>query len=284
MKIDSHQHFWRLANPWTDWPTPELTAIHRDYGPGDLEPWLTATQVEATLLIQAAPSFEETLDLLRIAREVSFVVGVVGWIDFGAPAVALASLDQLAAEPLLLGVRPMLQSISQPGWILDPSRTAIFDTLIDRGLVFDALVRPHHLAAIAELADRYPGLRIVIDHAAKPDIASGKLGVWEQGMRRLASAHNVSCKLSGLLTEAPLGVDPAVLRPFVDTLLGLFGSRRLLWGSDWPVIELAGGYQHWHGMAAALLSNLSEPEFAAVFGGNAARIYRPPPIDSLRGE
>jgi L-fuconolactonase len=273
MRIDAHQHFWALANPFTDWPTPDLAAIHRDFGPEDLRPLLDRTGVEGTVLVQAAPSLAETQYLLALAQERSFVKGVVGWIDFEA-ADALRQLEGLASYPALKGLRPMIQSIEEPGWILRSEFDPLFRAMIAANLSLDGLVRAHQIGDLVHLAARYPELRIVLDHGGKPDIAGGAFIRWAAATDALARQPNVHCKLSGLWTEAGADIGSEAIRPYAAHLLAVFGPERLMWGSDWPVVELAGSYADWFEQAELLLAGLSSADRARVFGGNAAHFYR----------
>lgn len=273
MKIDAHQHFWSLANPFTDWPTPDLSAIHRDFGPGDLRPLLARTGVGGTVLVQAAPALADTLYLLALASEHDVVKGVVGWIDFDA-ADALDQLRRLAADPALKGLRPMIQSIEQPGWVLQDRFDPLFRAMIAADLRFDGLVRARQIGDLTGLAERYPDLSIVLDHGGKPDIAGGGFAGWAADVERLARHANVHCKISGLWTEAGADLSARAIRPYVAHLLDMFGAGRLMWGSDWPVLELVGDYADWHDQAWHLFADLGDADRAAIFGGNAARFYR----------
>jgi L-fuconolactonase len=169
----------------------------------------------------------------------------------------------------------MLQDIADPDWILRPELAPALEAMASEGLVFDALVRSVHLPRVRELARRHPGLRIVIDHGAKPDVAHGEWQPWAGEMERVAAETSAVCKLSGLLTEAgALAADPQVLLPWVQHLLRVFGPRRLLWGSDWPVVELAGSYAQWYHMCRDFTDGFTEAEREAAFGGNARLVYR----------
>lgn len=277
MRVDAHQHFWRLADRAGAWPPASLGAIHRDFGPADLAPLLEASGVGATVLVQSLPDLQDTRWLLGLARTTPWVRGVVGWVDFKAPD-APAVIAELAGDPLLKGLRPMLQDLPDDHWIADPAADPAAEAMARHALVFDALVLPRQLAGLEVFALRHPGLRIVVDHAAKPFIARGEIEPWRGAMARLAALPHVHCKLSGLLTEAGARGDAAGLRPYVQSLWSLFGPRRLVWGSDWPVLRLAGDYAGWLALAEGLLDEL-EPrptpaDREAVFGGNAAALYR----------
>lgn len=272
MRIDAHQHFWQLARGDYGWLTPDLGSIHRDFSPGDLAPLLARHGIEATILVQAAPTQAETAFLLGIAAKTPFVAGVVGWCDFEA-ADAPARIATLAADPLLVGLRPMVHDITDPGWLARPALAPACAAMAENALVFDALIRPQHIEAALAMLARHPDLAVVIDHAAKPDLVAGELSAWRSGIAALAAHRNVACKLSGLVTEARPDWTIETLRPVVGHLLARFGPQRLIWGSDWPVVTLRAAYARWFDTARTLLAGLSQAERDAVFGGNAQRIY-----------
>jgi L-fuconolactonase len=272
MLIDSHQHFWRLSRGDYGWLKPELTLLYRDFAPDDLRPLLDRHGIERSILVQAAPTVAETEFMLETAEAAPFVAGVVGWVEFTAPE-APEIMRKLAANPLTVGFRPMVQDIPEDDWLVRPELAQAFRAMIERGIVFDALVLPRHLSRLLVVADRYPELTIVIDHGAKPAIREGSLAPWRADMAAAAARPNVVCKLSGLVTEARPDWSIEHLRPYVDHLLDVFGPDRLLWGSDWPVVNLAGGYDRWREATLQLIAHLSEAERTAVLGGTAARIY-----------
>ena len=273
MKIDAHQHFWRLARGDYGWLTADLDPIHRDFLPHDLAPLLAQAGVESTVLVQAAPSVAETAFLLDLAARTQFVAGVVGWIDFEAPNAA----DQIAAlarSPKLVGLRPMIQDLADDAWMLRPSLAPAIEALIAAGLTFDALVKPRHLPILSRFVDRWPGLRLVIDHGAKPDIAAGALQPWADDIRAVAGNPATFCKLSGLVTEAGPGWAETDLSPFIDLLIDAFGPERLMWGSDWPVVNLAARYDDWLDVASrALAGRLGPADHDRVFGRTGAAFY-----------
>ncbi|MEO7495051.1 MAG: amidohydrolase family protein [Massilia sp.] len=273
MRIDAHQHFWLLENRRGSWPPAELAAIHRDFLPPDLAPVLAAHGVVGTVVVQSLPSIDDTLFMLRQAEATDFILGVVGWVDLKSPN-AVRDIALLAGDPKLKGLRPMLQDLEDDNWIDDPLLTPAIEAMISHGLVLDALVLPRHLPALLAFAERFPTLPIVIDHAAKPDIAAGRMAPWQDDIARLARLPNVHCKLSGMVTEARPGWQIAELRPYADHLLAQFGARRLIWGSDWPVLNLAADYGRWIAASEALLAALDEVSLRAVFGANAQKFYR----------
>jgi L-fuconolactonase len=274
MMIDAHFHIWRLARDDYGWLTPELGPIYRDVEVAHWRAQAAPLGVDAGVLVQAAPTEAETHFLLANAAASPQVLGVVGWVDLLAPE-APARIGELARHPKLKGLRPMLQDIADPEWILQSRLEPALLALQTHALAFDALVRPVHLPRVRELARRHPTLRIVIDHGAKPDIAHGQWQPWADEIARVASETDALCKLSGLLTEAGARADdPAALEPWVRHLLDCFGPARLIWGSDWPVLELAGRYAPWWRLCGHFTAALSEAERQAIFGGNAIRFYR----------
>jgi L-fuconolactonase len=272
MRIDAHHHLWTLARGDYGWLTSDLAPIYRDFSLADLAPHLAAAGIEGTILVQAAPTEAETMFLLGIAENAEVVRGVVGWTDFDA-ADAMPRIDVLAARKLLVGLRPMVQDIADDDWLLGPALVPLLKAMAGYGLVFDALVKPRHLPRLLRVIDSHPDLQFVLDHCGKPQIATGEIAVWQRDIALLAKRPNIVCKLSGLATEAAPDWRIADLREAVDHVLACFGPARLLWGSDWPVVNLAGGYAKWLAAARALLADLSQDEKADVFGNNAARIY-----------
>ncbi|MFY2825432.1 amidohydrolase family protein [Ruegeria sp. MALMAid1280] len=272
MRIDAHQHFWALARGDYDWLTPELAAIYRDFTPDDLAPLIRAAGIDGTVLVQAAPTVAETEYMLSLADQTSFIKGVVGWVDFEA-ADAPAQINALSVHPALVGLRPMIQDIPDPNWMIGDDLTQAFEAMQRHDLTFDALTLPQHLRPLRQLLSRHPRMRVVIDHGSKPLIKNGLISGWAEDMAALARGTDAWCKLSGLVTEAAPDWTADDLRPYVEHLLDTFGPSRLIWGSDWPVCTLASSYQHWLDTTGELLSALTETERNAVLGGNAARAY-----------
>lgn len=273
MRIDSHHHLWRLTRGDYQWMTPELGVIYRDFEPVDLEPLLKTAGVQATVVVQAAETVAETEFLLSLANRTPWIAGVVGWIDMEAPD-AVDTLDRLAANPKFKGIRPVIQGIADDNWILRDTLDPVFDALIARDLTFDALVLPRHLKQLSTRLKRHSGLRCVIDHGAKPNLATGDIADWKIDIAKLARETPVYCKLSGLLTEA--GDQPTLerIRPAADYLLGCFGPDRLMFGSDWPVLNLASAYPGWISMVNTLLAALEPADADKIWGTNAASFYR----------
>lgn len=271
MRIDAHQHFWTPQRGDYPWLTPDLMPLYREFAPDDLAPIIARHRIDRTILIQAAPTEAETDFLLALARNQAFIAGVVGWVDL-AGSGAPDRLAERAREHGFVGIRPMLQDLSDPDWIADPALTPALDVCTTLGLRFDALVRPPQLPALLRMAERHPALRIVIDHGGKPPIGRDLSG-WTASMTAIARLPNCHCKLSGLAVEIPGKPTLAAIRAVVVTLLDLFGPERLIWGSDWPLSLLAISYDDWMEWSEALLADCTPAEQSAVFGGNAQRFY-----------
>jgi len=272
-RIDAHQHFWRVERGDYFWLKPELQPLYRDFGPADLAPLIERASIDATIIVQAAPTLAETRFMLEIAEQTQWVAGVVGWVDFESPS-AVDDIAELGEHPKLIGVRPMIQDIPDDDWMLRPDLDPAFLALEESGLVFDALVFPRHLKNLLKRLNQHPNLRVVIDHCAKPRIAEGLFEPWAVYMARLARETSAFCKVSGLATEAKKDWEIQDLRPYFYHVAEHFGPKRLIWGSDWPVCTLAASYEQWVDAAERLAGGFSTVEREGLFGGNATNLYR----------
>ena len=274
--IDAHFHCWQLDRGDYGWLTPALAPIYRDVAVHEWAQHAQAHGITGGVLVQAAPTEAETHFLLAQADAHPQVLGVVGWVDMLAPD-APVRIAQLACHFKLKGLRPMLQDIADPDWILQPALTPALQAMAHHGLVFDALVKPVHLMRVLALTQRHPQLRVVIDHGAKPSLDVPLLE-WAEGLRAIAlatSAQQVACKLSGLWTELPPGSDSAALTPWCEVLLSVWGAHRLIWGSDWPVLNLAADYARWRSWSVDFLRQRCSPEAVhRVLEGNARQMYQ----------
>lgn len=271
--VDAHHHVWSLARGDYGWLTPALAPIHRDFALADLAPLREQAGVTATVLVQAAPTVAETQYLLDVAKgSGGLVKGVVGWVDFAARD-AIPTLTRLARNPLLKAVRPMLQDLPDPAWILRAEVGRTLAALPRLGLRFEALVTSDELPALLRMLERHPDLAVVVDHGAKPDIAHAQWEPWARLIRAVAANPRVRCKLSGLVTEAGTGWTIDMLRKYVDYLVECFGPQRVMWGSDWPVVNLTATYQSWYAATVALTAAWSPEDRAALMGGTARRFY-----------
>jgi len=272
--IDSHQHFWTIARGDYGWMGPHVAPLLRDFTPDDLAPLMVRTGITRTIAVQAADSEAETEFLLQLAERTEFIAGVVGWLDMDSD-VFPERLDHLGRSPRFVGLRPMLQDLPDDRYILRPRVLRHLGLVADRGLALDVLIFPRHLPHVREALALTPGLRAVIDHMAKPEIAAGTLDPWREGIAAVAALPDVSCKLSGLVTEAPAGSwTPDHLRPYVDHVVDCFGPDRLMFGSDWPVCTLAASYAEVNNAARLLTARHFGPaEMDKLFFTNAARFY-----------
>ena len=271
--VDAHHHVWSLARGDYGWLTPDLAPIYRDFSLADMAPLADAAGITNSVLVQAAPTVAETRYLLDIASASGGRVGgVVGWVDLAA-SDAVTTLESFASNRLFKSVRPMLQDLPEVDWILRPRVQATVAHLPALGIRFDALVKPAQLSSLLKMLDRNPELDVAIDHGAKPDIERGAWEPWASLMRAAAAHRRVHCKLSGLVTEAGSQWTVDTLRPYVDHLVECFGAHRLLWGSDWPVVELGGGYRRWRDATSVLLAPFGATERDTILGDNARRFY-----------
>ncbi|AWO88259.1 MULTISPECIES: amidohydrolase family protein [Bradyrhizobium] len=278
MVIDAHQHFWdpaRADYPWMD--APELAPIRRAFGPADLAPLLKANGIDASIVVQCRSALEETEEFLRIAHATPSVVGVVGWVDLTDGALG-DTLDRLRAAPggdKLVGIRHQVHDEADPDWLLREDVRRGLVALFVRDLTYDFLVRTRELPAAIATAQAFPNARFVLDHAAKPPIASGGSAEWADRIKALAACGNVWCKISGLATEAVWSDwDADRLLPFVQHAATCFGEDRLIFGSDWPVCLLAGSYAEIKGALEACLAKLGPGARDKAFGMNAKAAYR----------
>lgn len=280
--LDAHCHIWALDRGdygWLDRSNPAFGPIAQDFGVRDLSERLDQAQIGRAIVVQAAPTLAETHWLLAQARGCKTIAGIVGWADLTQPDIG-ATLRALAGDPALRGIRPMLQDITPDDWLLTAPHSGWVQAMQDNDLRFDALVLPQHLDTLLRFCLRHPDLPVVIDHAAKPALSAPRddprHGLWREGMMRLARDTGACCKLSGLLTElAPTDLPKArdILFPVMDALLDWFGPARLMWGSDWPVLRLAGSYRGWHALFATWLAQLPDADRAQITGQTAARFY-----------
>jgi L-fucono-1,5-lactonase len=273
--VDSHLHFWRLDRGDYSWLGPESGHLYQDFEPEQIAAELRESEVERVVVVQAAPTEAETRYLFELAERHPFIAGVVGWVDFGASDVA-ERIEGLVRDGggNLKGLRPMVQDIADPEWLGSPQLDRAFQSMIEHGLAFDALVTPRHLSVLAERLARHPSLRAVVDHAAKPDAGEAALDSWSRDIERIAQQTSAHCKLSGLLTQGKRKPSLQELDRVVGFLVRTFGAQRLCWGSDWPVLTLRGQYAEWLRMARTLVSAHALGCEEQIFGTNAARLYR----------
>jgi L-fuconolactonase len=275
--VDSHHHFVdpdRFEYPWMTGPK---IVLKKRFMPDEFRPTLAENGVDATVLVQTRIPMDETREWLELAAVTDFVVGVVGWVDLKSPKVAgdLAELRNRPDGRYLVGVRHKLHDEAGPNWILRDDVQRGLAAVGDAGITFDLLVRPRELPACLEAVRRFPDLRFVIEHIAKPDIVNREINGWSAGMAPFADCGNVWCKLSGMVTEADLQRwTPADFAPYVTRVMQWFGEDRVMFGSDWPVCLLGGSYGQIKHALETCLGNLSPETKAKILGGNAIKAYR----------
>jgi L-fuconolactonase len=276
VRIDAHQHFWQLSQPfdyrWLD--QPEHAPIRRDFLPADLAPHLAATGMGHSVFVQTQHNVAETYWALGLAQQHDFIAGVVGWVDLASPDCE-QQLRQLQEQPRFVGVRHLTQDEPEDDFLLRPEILRGLGVLQKQGVPFDLLLHVRHLGHVAALARQLPQLRMVIDHLAKPAIRAGRRDDWLPHLQAAAACDNVYCKLSGLITEASWKNWTAKdLAPYVQAALECFGPARCMFGSDWPVCELAGSYEQVHLALCEALGYLSPGEEEMIFGESARRFYQ----------
>ncbi len=273
--IDSHQHFWQHSQPfdysWQD--GDELAPIRRDYLPSDLEPLIREVGVDQTVFVQTQHNVAENRWVLGLAERNDFIAGVVGWVDLASEQCE-EQLLEFKEHPKFVGIRHVTHDEPDDDFIVRPEVIRGLKVLQKHGVPFDLLFYVKHLKHAATLARELPELPMVIDHLAKPRIRDGATEDWIDNFRAAAQFPNVFCKLSGMITEADWqNWQPADLKPYVETALECFGPERCMFGSDWPVCELAGSYQQVHSALVEVLGSLSEAESQAIFGQTAINFY-----------
>jgi L-fuconolactonase len=275
LQIDAHHHLWSYNPIEFAWLNDEMANLRRDFTPVDLSIALMSSHVDASIAVQACQSLEETEWLLGLAESNSMIAGVVGWVPLEANNLTEV-LDQFTHRPNLVGFREILQS-QAIGFLDRVEFNRGISHLSDRGFVYDILIREHQLDEATRFVDRHPKQRFVLDHAAKPLIADQQLEPWARRIHEMARRPNVSCKISGLVTEADWNhwsLD--TLRPFIDVCVEAFGPERLLAGSDWPVCLVASSHVRWWDTLRDYFEGFSSNEQERIFGGNSIEVYRLP--------
>jgi len=273
MKIDTHQHFWKYSKEQYPWIGEGMEVLAQDRLPADLEPLLEANGIDGTVAVQARQVVEETEALLAMAEEYDFIRGVVGWVDLRSPNVE-AQLERFRDRKKLVGVRHVVQDEPDEKFVLREDFMRGIGKLKAYDLVYDILIFPHQLPAAIELVRRFPDQVFILDHIAKPRIKDKQISPWDSDIKKLASFDNVSCKISGMVTEADWHNWTAEdFRPYMEVVLEVFGAEKLTIGSDWPVCTLAGQYGSIVSIAADFIAQLSDNEQKAIWERNPKRIY-----------
>lgn len=274
--LDTHHHFWKPQRGDYHWMSADLEVLNRDYMPDDLAPLLRQAGVTRTILVQAAATEAETEFILDIAERCDFVSGVCGWLDMDSDGFA----DRLAhfrKNSLFKSIRPMLQDIDDPAWIVKPRVLGNLELLAESGLAFEVLTKPAQLPYAIEAIEHTKGLRAVINHISKPDIANGMWEPWATEIARLRDYPDIYCKVSGMVTEANHQTwRPEDLRPYIAHVLDVFGTDRVMFGSDWPVALLAAsGYGDiLNALRTVIGPALTAEEHRKLLYENGAAFYR----------
>jgi L-fuconolactonase len=272
-RIDAHHHLWRYTAEEYGWIDERMSVLRRDFLPQDLKPLLDGARMDGALAVQARQTLEETKWLLGLAEENPWMRGVVGWAPVASPEFPEV-LAGLRENPRLKGLRHVVQDEPDEEFILGEAFNRGIRAMRGTGLVYDVLIYARHLPQAIRFVDRHPEQAFVLDHCAKPRIASREMEPWRTQIRELARRPHVCCKVSGLVTEAEWGRwTPDDLRPYFEVVLEAFGAERLMFGSDWPVALLASGYQRWVETVEAWTAGLTEMEREGIWGGNAVRVY-----------
>lgn len=271
--IDSHQHFWNYDATRHDWINEEMRAIRKDFLPEQLAPILKENKVEGCVSVQVDQTTEETDFLLALAKEHSFIQGVVGWVDLRASNLE-DTLENYRDAKALKGFRHIIQG-QAAGFMLQPNLIQGLKKLATRNYTYDLLIYAHQLKEANELIKQVTELPIVIDHVAKPNIKDSEMEDWKKEITALAKYPNVYCKISGMATEANWETWTMTgLQPYLGTVVATFGTERIMFGSDWPVCLVASSYAKWLNGVQKYFNTFSSTEQEAIFAGNAIKFYK----------
>lgn len=273
MVIDAHHHFWQYNPEEFSWIDDAMKCIRTDFLPGKLEETIRSLGIDGVVTVQARQSVEETDWIIGIARQNEFIKGVVGWLPLMSDDLE-ESLERYGDEKTLKGVRHVIQGEPDPDFILKSDFNRGVRLLKKYSLVYDILVVERQLPNTIKFVDQHPDQAFVLDHLAKPLIGRNELSPWKENIIELAKRANVSCKISGMVTEADYqNWSPEQLQPYFEVVMDAFGPDRLLFGSDWPVCLVATSYKNWIELVRGKISSLTEAEKEKIMGGNAVRIY-----------
>ena len=274
IKIDTHQHFWGYNPEQYGWISDTMSSIRRDFLPKDLAAEIKLARIDAVISVQARQSLEETWDLLKFADENSFILAVVGWAPLASPDLS-RMLDTLASHPKLRAVRHVLQDEPDPMYMLGDHFNRGIAALRSYRLAYDILIYERHLPQTIEFVDRHPEQVFVLDHLGKPSVRSRVISPWRENIEELAKRPNVYCKISGLATEANHDAwTEAELKPYLDVVIHAFTPHRLMFGSDWPVCNIATSYLKWLNLVAVTVRHFSQTEQARFWSGTAIEAYQ----------
>ena len=274
MMIDSHHHLWKYSRAEYGWITPDMRVLQRSFLPPDLETLMHHFGIEGTVAVQARQTIEETRWLLSLAKQHPLIRGVVGWVPLTDGARVKPHLEHFSANKKLRGVRHVVHDEPDPRYILRDDFNAGVRELRAFALRYDILIFERHLPASIEFVDRNPNQIFIVDHIAKPRIKDKIISPWDRHMREMARREHVYCKLSGMVTEADLAHWKAAdLQPYIDVVLEAFGPKRVMYGSDWPVVLRACDYARWFNTANQAIAKLSKDEQERIMGGTAIEAY-----------
>lgn len=273
MVIDSHQHFWKYEPVKHDWIDDDMSVIRRDFSPSDLSKVYKESSIDGCVAVQADQTLEETDFLIDLASNNSFIKGIVGWVDLRAENIENV-LEKYSTNKIVKGFRHVVQGEADHNFLLRPNFSRGISLLEKYNFTYDILVFPHQLGSVLEFVKKFPNQKFVIDHIAKPYIKDGYFDGWATMMTAIGKHENVSCKMSGMVTEADFNTwTPEQIHPYMNVALEAFGSSRILFGSDWPVCLVAGNYSKIKKLTTDFISQLSQIEQNSIMGTNAIEFY-----------
>ena len=273
MVIDSHQHFWKYEPVKHSWIDDDMSVIRRDFSPSDLAKVYQENGIDGCVAVQADQTLEETDFLIDLASINNFIKGIVGWVDLRAENIENV-LEKYSTDKIVKGFRHVVQGEADHNFLLRPNFSRGISLLEKHNFSYDILVFPHQLGSVLEFVKKFPHQKFVIDHIAKPYIKDGYFEGWATMMTAIGKHENVSCKMSGMVTEADFNTwTPEQIHPYMDTVLEAFGSKRILFGSDWPVCLVAGNYSKIKKLTTDFISQLSQIEQNSIMGNNAIEFY-----------
>lgn len=274
MIIDTHHHFWNYNPVEYDWIDDEMAVIRKSFLPEQLWSTLASADVQGVVSVQARQSLEETEWLLQLASENDFIKGIVGWVPLADPTSG-EILDKYSENQWLKGVRHVIQGEPDPEFILRKDFNLGISSLKKYNLVYDILITENQLPNTIRFVDQHPEQQFVLDHIAKPKIKINEIDNWRRNLTELARRENVSCKISGMVTEADYKTwTEEQLRPYFDTVLEAFGPSRLMFGSDWPVCLVATKYVDWLNLVKKAILGFSLMEREQILCENALTVYQ----------
>jgi L-fuconolactonase len=272
MVIDSHQHFWNYDSVRDSWIDDSMSIIRKNFLPKDLEPILNENGVDGCIAVQADQSEIETQFLINCARSNSFIKGVVGWIDLTSDNID-NRLEHFSINPCFKGLRHIVQA-EKKNYLLRKDVQHGISKLKKYNLTFDLLIYPHQIMNAVELVKKFPDQTFILDHIAKPNISKPISNEWKYGIKLLSENQNVSCKISGMVTETQnFKFNNNDFRPFLDIIFNCFGTERIMFGSDWPVCLVAASYNQTIKIIHNYLENCSKKIIDNIMGNNAIKIY-----------